>query len=101
MYLPSGFSVRQVITRQAPTMEAALSASLLHCPADAWQAISPQLFAQLANPQPAVRRAVGALLRMLGRAVPVAVLYPAVVGGRVAVEAGEGLAAHPELQVNR
>lgn len=46
-----------------------------------------------------MRRIVGALLRVLGQAVPVAVLYPAMVQGRVAVDAGEGLAAHPELQV--
>lgn len=79
--------------------EPALAASLEHCPADAWQVVAPQLFAQLSSPQPAVRRIVGALLRVLGQAVPVAVLYPAVVEGRIAVESGDGLAAHPELQV--
>lgn len=79
--------------------EPALTASLAHCPAEAWQVVAPQLFAQLSSPQPAVRRVVGALLRVLGQAVPVAVLYPAVVEGRIAVDAGDGLAAHPELQV--
>ena len=48
----------QVVVRHGPVMEARLCAALTSCPPAVWQAVTPQLFAQLSHPQPAVRRLV-------------------------------------------
>lgn len=78
----------QVVIEHGDSCEDQLQQVLNHIPVSAWQALTPQLLAQLQHGSAAVRNIVQRILQGLSVVVPCAVLYPLVVEVRAAEEAG-------------
>jgi len=87
----------QAVSKHGAALERQLALHLERCPPRAWQAITPQLFAQLHHPAPGVRRLVLRLLQRVAAAAPFAVLYTTLAEAQVAEHSGAALL--PELQV--
>jgi hypothetical protein len=86
-----------VVVRHGASLQTTLMTSLDMCPPGTWQALTPQLFAQLRHSAPGVRQLVLRLLQQVSVTAPFAVLYPALAEVQAAERAGGRVA--PELQV--
>ncbi len=86
-----------MVWRHGHAIEPSLQQHLALPPPGVWQAVTPQIFAQLRHPQPAVRGLLLQLLQRVAAAAPFAVLYPAL--AEVQAEERAGGTPLPELQV--